>query len=107
MIPTDEIISMAKQCGMAPDKYGLFHNIEESEDGADLESFAALVSARAAAIEREACAKVCEDEADRKDEQRALINDSDKADDMITCHALACQSIALGDIADKIRARGD
>ena len=49
----DEIISMAKQCGMAPDKYGLFHNIEESEDGADLESFAALVSARAAVIERE------------------------------------------------------
>ena len=98
----DEIISMAREAqnnsvnsGRAEYMYAL--SIRE------LTAFAALV----AAYEREACAKVCDDEADWNDERRALINDSDKADDMITCHALACQSIALGDIADKIRARGE
>ena len=106
MIPTDEIISMAKQCGL-PMTYVPHDDDTFSPHIDGLVAFANLVSARAAAIEREACAEVCDDEADWKDERRALINDSDKADDMITCHALACQSIALGDIADKIRARGE
>ena len=90
MIPTDEIIKMARQCGMSRDKYGLFHNIEESEDGADLESFANLVSARAAAIERESCAKVCDE----------LGDGSQKAGD-------TSAAICADELASAIRARGD
>lgn len=45
----DEIIEMAMQTGLTSDL------VEE------LEAFAALVEEKATAIEREACAKVCED----------------------------------------------
>ena len=55
MIPTDEIISMAKQCGL-PLTY-VPHDDTFSLHVDGLVAFANLVSARAAAIEREACAK--------------------------------------------------
>ena len=58
MIPTDEIISMANQCGL-PLTY-VPHDDTFSPHVDGLVAFAALVSARAAAIEREACAEVCD-----------------------------------------------
>ena len=64
MIPTDEIISMAREAGFTTDYLTRLY-IPTQDDmfcvDAELKSFAALVSARAAAIEREACAKVCDD----------------------------------------------
>ena len=58
MIPTDEIISMAEECGL-PLTY-VPHDDTFSPHVDGLVAFANLVSARAAAIEREACANVCE-----------------------------------------------
>ena len=49
MIPTDEIISMAQECHVPVD-----WRVK------NLVRFANLVAARAAAIEREACAEVCD-----------------------------------------------
>ena len=60
MIPTDEIISMVEECGL-PWTYVPHDDDTFSTHVDGLVAFAALVSARAAAIEREACAKVCED----------------------------------------------
>ena len=80
MIPTDEIISMAKEAGF--EFYGQRwdnqgHEVIYTTGDFAIARFAALVSARAAAIEREAC--------------------------------LACYSPddTATDWADKIRARGD
>ena len=55
----DEIIEMAKQCGL-PLTYVPHDNDTFSPHVDGLVAFAALVSARAAAIEREACAEVCD-----------------------------------------------
>ena len=80
MIPTDEIISMAREAGFTTDYLTRLY-IPTQDDmfcvDAELKSFAALVSARAAKDEREAC--------------------------------LACYSPddTATDWADKIRARGD
>ena len=60
MIPTDEIISMVEECGL-PWTYVPHDDDTFSTHVDGLVAFANLVSARAAAIEREACAKVCED----------------------------------------------
>ena len=56
----DEIIEMARQAGM--EQYGnmWFSNIDMDVHISHLEAFAKLVAAKAAAKEREACAKVCE-----------------------------------------------
>ena len=64
MIPTDEIIKMAKAegfefYGQRWDNQG--HEVIYTTGDFAIARFAALVSARAAAIEREACAKVCDD----------------------------------------------
>jgi len=56
----DEIIEMARQAGM--EQYGnmWFSNIDMDVHISHLEAFAKLVAAKAAAKEREACAKVCD-----------------------------------------------
>ena len=59
MIPTDEIISMVEECGL-PWTYVPHDDDTFSTHVDGLVAFANLVSARAAAVEREACAKVCE-----------------------------------------------
>ena len=53
----DEIISMAREAGIKV--YAIVDTHLSDIDS--LSAFAALVSARAAAIELEACAKVCDD----------------------------------------------
>jgi len=62
MIPTDEIIKMAAQAGFCIKGGNIY---DQNGNGYPLNSwltpFAALVSARAAANERESCAKVCEE----------------------------------------------
>ena len=60
MIPTDEIISMAREAGIKV--YAIVDTHLRDIDS--LSAFAALVSARAAKDEREACAKVCDVEAE-------------------------------------------
>ena len=57
----DEIIEMARQAGIE-EAYSLEHNqyLVRYKDGA-LKKFAALVEEKATAKEREACAKVCEE----------------------------------------------
>ena len=67
MIPTDEIISMAKEAGF--EFYGQRwdnqgHEVIYTAGDFAIARFAALVSARAAKDEREACAKVCDVEAE-------------------------------------------
>ena len=64
MIPTDEIIKMAREAGIRrfdiiECRNGMPHVYQGSPEA--LAVFAALVSTRAAATEREACAKVCEE----------------------------------------------
>lgn len=77
----EDIISMALEVDMAPPEgFFIYWNSSEKQ----LERFAALV----AAAEREACAKVCEAEADATDAHLHLCID------------------ALRDCADAIRARG-
>ena len=72
----DEIIEMARQAGFPFNKFGLLQGDDEGEIDADkmFEAFAKLVAEKAikdapdykmghadgAAVEREACAKVCE-----------------------------------------------
>ena len=58
MIPTDEIISMAREAGI--EMYPHPFNYARSCTLDALAAFAALVSARAAAIEREAIASILE-----------------------------------------------
>ena len=55
----DELIEMAKQCGL-PLTYVPHDDDTFSPHVDGLVAFANLVAARAAAIEREACANVCE-----------------------------------------------
>lgn len=55
----DDIIKMAREARLIID------NNNSGDD--DLFAFAAVVFARAAALEREACAKVCEDEEELRD----------------------------------------
>ena len=54
----ENIIRMAREAGFPFNKYGLLQGNEEGEIDADenLERFAALI----AAVEREACAELCE-----------------------------------------------
>ena len=59
----DDIIKMAREAGLVIDG-------NNSGDD-DLFAFANLVSTRAAALEREACAKVCEAQGEYGDEQYA------------------------------------
>ena len=56
----DEIIEMARQAGMEQDGNMWFSNIDMDVHISHLEAFAKLVAAKAAAKEREACAKVCD-----------------------------------------------
>jgi len=51
----DEIIDMAIQAGASPDENKIWLMYAE-----EIETFAKLVAAKATAVEREACAKVCE-----------------------------------------------
>ena len=61
MIPTDEIIKMAREAGYSVSEAGDIYNPwPSSRMNHRLTEFATLVSTRAAAIEREACAKVCD-----------------------------------------------
>ena len=78
----DEIIAMAKEAGI-----WIPMGSEKSEAMDSLERFAALVEAKAAAKEREACAQVCDDKAHAV---RFLCNES---------NVIAC--------AAAIRARGN
>jgi hypothetical protein len=52
----DEIIDMAIQAGASPDENRIWLMYAE-----EIEAFANLVAAKATAVEREACAKVCDD----------------------------------------------
>ena len=52
----DEIIDMAIQAGASPDENKIWLMYAE-----EIETFAKLVAAKATAVEREACAKVCEE----------------------------------------------
>ena len=56
----DEILKMARDAGFPFNKYGLLQGDEDGEFYADeiLARFAALVAAKAAATEREACAQL-------------------------------------------------
>jgi len=59
----DEIIEMARQAGMEQDGNMWFSNLYKTDMDvhiSHLEAFAKLVAAKAAAKEREACAKVCD-----------------------------------------------
>ena len=58
----DEIISMAREAGFTIRSNKIYDfNGSGYQMNTPLNRFAQLVSARAAAIEREACAKVCDD----------------------------------------------
>ena len=85
----DEIIEMARQAGMNIDVLTRCHNIEL------LEPFVKIVAQQAQAEEREACAKVCEE--DLRDEY--LRQDRPVQDEV---NLLA----AIADCASAIRARG-
>jgi hypothetical protein len=52
----DEIIDMAIQAGASPDENKIWLMYAE-----EIETFAKLVAAKATAVEREACANVCEE----------------------------------------------
>lgn len=69
----DEILKMARDAGFPFNKYGLLQGDEDGEFYADeiLARFAALVAAKAAATEREACAKVCDQKTDHKEAAKA------------------------------------
>ena len=54
----DEIIELGKQAGIKGFEYYEFASKEEKEA---ITTFAHLVAAKATAVEREACAKVCEE----------------------------------------------
>ena len=92
MIPTDEIISIANQCNL-PLTY-VPHDDTFSLHVVGLAAFANLVAARAAAIEREACAKVCDD-----------INEEVEVSDS-SQYAIG-RGMGLAMAAGAIRARGD
>ena len=65
MIPTDEIISMAREAGFTIRSNKIYDfNGSGYQMNTPLNRFAQFVSARAAAIERESCAKVCDVEAE-------------------------------------------
>ena len=51
----DEIIDMAIQAGASPDENKIWLMYAE-----EIETFAKLIAAKATAVEREACAKVCD-----------------------------------------------
>ncbi len=74
----DEIIDMAIQAGASPDENKIWLMYAE-----EIETFAKLVVAKATAVEREACAKVCE--------QAGTVEQWD----------------GLSEAADRIRARGE
>lgn len=79
---TEEVIEMARQAGFPFNKYGLLQGDDEGEIDADemFKAFAKLVAEK----EREACAKLCDDEL-----KEWGIFDSD-----------------VGDVSKAIRARG-
>tara|TARA_R110000822_G_scaffold302168_1_gene426304 strand:+ start:65 stop:295 length:231 start_codon:yes stop_codon:yes gene_type:complete len=52
----DEIIEMARFAGIRIDSFGFQGGFIE-----EIEAFAKLVAAKATAVEREACAKVCDE----------------------------------------------
>ena len=52
---SEEIIDMAIQAGASPDENKIWLMYAE-----EIETFAKLVAAKATAVEREACAKVCD-----------------------------------------------
>ena len=54
----DEIIELGKQAGIKGFEYYEFASKEEKEA---ITTFAHLVAAKATAVEREACAKVCDE----------------------------------------------
>ena len=92
----DEIISMAKEAAQSDgsaDHAGREVVLYAAKTPRFLERFAALVSARAAAIEREACAKVCDD---RKKDWHENEN-----------YHSGYMAAGAGICAKKIRARGD
>ena len=60
----DEIIGMAREAGFGP-------AVEWTEMQPPFLRFAALVAAKAAATEREACAKVCDQKTDHKEAAKA------------------------------------
>ena len=99
MIPTNELISMARECKLlVPSSAGT------GPYGEALTAFAALVSTRAAAIERESCAKVCDSKI-----EYARFRQQEFAKDKMTLLAGMMQNTIddTMDTAKKIRARGD
>ena len=86
---TQDIIRMAREAGLIIDG-------NNSGDD-DLFAFANLVATRAAALEREACAKVCEDEAWRLKKLAVDTNSS----------STNSKAIQASNDADAIRARGN
>jgi len=106
MIPTDEIIKMAKEAAQSDgsaDHAGREVVLYAAKTPKFLERFAALVSARAAKDERESCAKVCEEKGKsyiERASQPRVIKDID--DWTAEIAAMACDFAATA-----IRARGD
>ena len=100
MIPTDEIIKMAREAGYSVSEAGDIYNPwPSSRMNHRLTEFATLVSTRAAAIEREVCAKVC-------DAKKKVFLDSKESGDSDTgthIFLIGCAGI----LAKEIRARGD
>ena len=86
-----DIISMAKQCGL-PLTYVQHDDDTFSLHVDGLVAFANLVSARAAAVEREACAKVC-------DPQGGTVT--------VNGRLAGVYVVLAREIAKAIRARGD
>lgn len=104
----DEIISMAKEAGMeVHERKGQIRIgsavLTGCDSTAQLERFAALVEAKAAAKEREACAQVCDEMhthySDYKD--TALLNGDVELSNAASGEPRACEAIAK-----IIRARG-
>ena len=107
MIPTDEIISMAREAGIRrfdiiECRNGMPHIYQGSPEA--ITAFAALVSARAAKGEREACAKVCASKI-----EYARFRQQEFAKDKMTILVGMMQNTIddTTDTAAKIRARGD
>jgi hypothetical protein len=71
----DDIIRMAREAGMDIDNEVAFSENDYDQDVniSDLQTFAALVAAASASVEREECAKVCEAHANIHRENRQFV----------------------------------
>jgi hypothetical protein len=94
----EDVIRMAQECqliGMRPHLDGIYQDA--------LERFAALAFAAGAAHEREECAKVCIQEAERVEKSHAAMLDGDDADPL---PYMTGKTVAATECARMISARG-